>query len=91
MAASGPLAGDGYFIALTQSNFPTGQTYAGCQVGLIPSAGTGFVTLTDDGIAVMKISDKLNQVYAVRTVQNGMTITQTYELDDLVLAPAAQG
>ena len=89
MAQSGPLAGDGYFIALTQSNFPTGQTYAGCQVGLVPSEGTGFVTLTDDGIAVMKIHDKIGQKYVVRTVQGGSTIEQAYDLSELKLVQTA--
>ena len=83
LAQSGPLAGDGYFIALTQSQFPTGQTYADCQIGLVPSQGTGFVTLTSDGIAVMKIDDKINQKYVVRTVQGGATIDQTYDLSAL--------
>lgn len=91
MAQSGPLSGDGYFFALTQSDFPTGQTYAGCQVGLVPSKGTGFVTLTDDGIAVMKLADKINQKYVVRTVQDGMTIDQTYDLSGLTLGAPAQG
>ena len=91
LADSGPLADDGYFIALTQSDFPTGQTYANCKVGLRPSMGTGLVTLTDDGIMVAKIADKINQNYIVQTIQGGLTIEQEYDLSGLVFAAPAAG
>lgn len=62
LSPSGPLAGDGYFLALKFDNFASGLTYANVKVGLIPSAsGMGLVTLDSDKNAVFKITDKNNQ------------------------------
>lgn len=62
LSPSGPLAGDGYFLALKFSNFASGLTYANVKVGLVPSAsGMGLVTLDSDQDAVFKITNKNNQ------------------------------
>ena len=62
LSPSGPLAGDGYFLALKYSNFASGLTYANVKVGLVPSAsGMALQTLDSDCDTVMKITDKDNQ------------------------------
>ena len=53
--------GEGYFIGLKFSNYASGITYADTKVGLTPSEGSGLVTLEEDGLAVMKITDKDTQ------------------------------
>lgn len=68
LAPSGPLAGDGYFLALKFSNFASGLTYANVKAGLVPSAsGMELQTLDSDCDIVMKITDKDNQ--KVKVVQ----------------------
>lgn len=68
LAPSGPLAGDGYFLALKFSNFASGLTYANVKAGLVPSAsGMELQTLDSDCDIVMKITDKGNQ--KVKVVQ----------------------
>lgn len=62
LSPSGPLAGDGYFIALKFDNFSSGLTYENVKVGLVPSAsGMAMQTLDSDKDAVFKITDKKNQ------------------------------
>ena len=62
LSPSGPLAGDGYFLAVKFSNFATGLTYNNVKVGLVPSAsGMALQTLDSDCDAVFKITDKDNQ------------------------------
>lgn len=46
LSPSGPLAGDGYFLALKWSNPAAGVT--SLKVGLQPSEGTGLVECIDD-------------------------------------------
>ena len=66
LSPSGPLAGDGYFLALKFDNFASGLTYANVKVGLVPSAsGMDLVTLDSDKDGVFKITDKNNQVFKV--------------------------
>ena len=38
LSPSGPLAGDGYFLALKFDNYSSGLTYANVKVGLVPSS-----------------------------------------------------
>lgn len=62
LSPSGPLAGDGYFLALKFDNFAQGLTYANVKVGLVPSStGMDLQTLDSDKDAVFKITDKDNQ------------------------------
>jgi len=86
LSPSGPLSGDGYFLALKFDNFSSGLTYANVKVGLQPSAGTGLVTLDSDKNAVFKISDKNTQ--KLKTVQedaNGHKNIQYFDLSNLEL------
>ena len=66
LSPSGPLAGDGYFLALKFSNFAV--DYAHTKVGLVPSAsGMALQTLDSDCNVVFKITDKDKQ--KVKVVQ----------------------
>lgn len=67
LSPSGPLSGDGYFVALKFSNFSSGLTYANVQVGLKPTQGTGLVTLDSDCNAVFKIRDNKQKLETVQT------------------------
>ena len=47
---------------------------------------TGTVTLTDDGIIVLRIADKDTQVITVTATDGTTTVTKTYSLTGLVCA-----
>lgn len=87
LSPSGPLAGDGYFLALKYSNFSSGLTYANVKVGLVPSArGMDLQTLDSDSDSVFKVSDKANQrVKVVQTDNAGHKNIQYFGLSGLTL------
>lgn len=87
LASSGPLAGDGYFLALKFSNFASGLTYANTKVGLVPSAsGMALQTLDSDTNAVFKITDKNSQkLKVVQSDGNGHNNVQWFGLSGLTL------
>lgn len=87
LSPSGPLAGDGYFLALKFSNFASGLTYDNVKVGLVPSAtGMDLVTLDSDKNAVFKIADKNNQKLKVVQADNaGHRNVQLFDLSTLTL------
>lgn len=87
LAASGPLAGDGYFLALSlyDNNF-SGLTSV--KVGLKPSKGTGLVEISDDPdkVIVMKLDDIKKQKFKIVTKKTGYPDnTQIFSLADLTL------
>ena len=84
--ASGPLAGEGYFIALTFDDIP--ETATAVKVGLVPSTGTGMVELDADKDAVFKITDKRRQQLRVDVIANGKTTSTAYDLSGLTLLDA---
>ena len=88
LSPSGPLAGDGYFLALKFSNFASGLTFANVKVGLDPSAsGMSLVTLDSDKNAVFKITDKNNQkLKVVQSDAQGHKNIQLFDLSGLTLA-----
>lgn len=90
LAPSGPLAGDGYFIALKFSNFAEGLTYENVKVGLVPSStGMDLQTLDSDKDAVFKITDKDNQkVKIVQADSAGHKNIQYVGLSGLTLEDA---
>lgn len=86
LAPSGPLSGDGYFLALKFDNFATGLTYANVKVGLNPTQGTGLVTLDSDKNAVFKITDKnVQKLKTVQTDAQGHKNIQYFDLSGLEL------
>ena len=87
LAETGPLAGDGYFLALKYDDFATGLTYADVKVGLVPSAsGMDLQTLDSDKDSVFKISDIKNQkVEVVQADSAGHKNIQYFGLSGLTL------
>ena len=82
LSPSGPLAGDGYFLALKWSNPDTSAGVDSLKVGLVPSAsGMDLVECLDDPDrnGVFKIADKDTQV--VKLVQSGAGRVCIQELD----------
>ena len=90
LSQSGPLAGDGYFIALKFSNFSSGLTYENVKVGLVASAsGMDLQTLDSDKDAVFKITDKDHQkVKVMQTDTAGHKNIQLFGLSGLTLVNA---
>lgn len=85
LAPSGPLAGDGYFLALKWSDPAAGIT--SLKVGLAPSEGTGLVECIDDTDrnGVFKITDKDKQVVVIQQTGAGKQHTQQLTLSGLTL------
>ena len=87
LSPSGPLAGDGHFLALKFDNFSSGLTFANVKVGLVPSAsGMDLVTLDSDKDAVFKITNINNQkLKVVQADANGHKNIQYFGLSGLEL------
>lgn len=81
LAESGPLAGDGYFMALTWSA-PAGNITS-LKVGVIPTQGTGLVeALSDpDRTVVVKLDNTRHQNFVVATTTGDASNVQTYSLN----------
>ena len=84
LATSGPLAGDGNFLALKFS--ADWAEYTSVKVGLDPSQQTGLVEIIDDPDknGVFKITSN-TQVFKVVAQNTTETITKTYSLAELEL------
>ena len=85
LAPSGPLAGDGYFLALKWSN--PQETVTSLKVGIIPSQGSGLVESIDDSDrnGVFKVTDKTSQDIVIIQRDGKNTYTQTLDLSGLTL------
>lgn len=85
IAESGPLSGDGYFLALKFSDIDPEATSV--KVGLEPSAGTGLVEIINDPDknGVFKISNTSQKFKVVSTDGKDLTTTQVYDLSGLIL------
>lgn len=87
LAASGPLSGDGYFLALSLYD----NTFTGLdsvKVGLKPSYGTSLVEILSDPdkVIVMKITNKDKQKFKVVQSRTGYNDnTQIFDLRELEL------
>lgn len=84
LSPAGPLAGDGYFIALAISDIDAHAT--SCKVGLDPSMGTGLAEIIDDPDkwVVCKLLNN-SQNFLVVSSDGTHKLTQTFDLNDLVL------
>lgn len=84
IAQSGPLAGDGNFLALQFGDIDPAATSVRC--GLDPSQGTGLVEIIDDPDknGVWKITDADTQKFKVVTTDGTNTVTQTFDLSALI-------
>lgn len=89
ISPSGPLSGDGYFLALSlYDSHSEIEAMGDVKVGLQPSAGTGLVSIKGDvdDVIVMKISDKDQQKFKVVSTKTGYnTNVQTFDLSELKL------
>ena len=84
LAPSGPLSGDGYFMALKFDNFSSGLTYNNVKVGIVPTKGTGLVTLDSDKNAVFKVDNTKQKIETVQS--DGIhTNIQYFDLSGLIL------
>ena len=84
LSPAGPLAGDGYFLALHFSD----SDATSIKVGLNPSEGTGLVELKGDPdmCCIAKIHDKDEQCFIVEQSDNkGNKLTQRFNLSGLTL------
>ena len=83
LSPSGPLSGDGYFLALKWSDPEEGVT--SLLVGLQPSEGTGLVEAIDDPDrnGVFKISNK-DQKLILWQKSDTKSNKQVFDLSDLI-------
>lgn len=78
--------GEGYFIALTFSDFTDGLTYENVKVGLSPTEGSGLITLDSDQDGVFKVTNKDVQKLVVFQEKEGVgRLYETYDLSGLTL------
>lgn len=86
LSPSGPLAGDGHFLAL-KFTADSWSAYTSVKVGLNPSQGTGLVEIIDDPDknAVFKITDNESQWVEITWTNGTNEGYMTYSLKDLVL------
>ena len=91
LSPSGPLAGDGYFMALKWSNPDTDST--SLLVGLQPSEGTGLVECIDDTDrnGVFKITDKNTQELIFVQSDGHNRTAQVFDLSGLTLEEPVVG
>lgn len=84
LASSGPLSGDGHFLALKISNIDADATSV--KVGLEPSEGTGLVEIIDDPDKnlVAKITST-SQKFVVVQSDGTNTRKQSFNLSSLTL------
>ena len=87
LSPAGPLSGDGNFLAL---KFIDNNDADSIKVGLVPSAGTGFVELIGDPDmnGVCKVAGEIEgvqQVLKVITTVGSIVKTQTFDLSGLIL------
>ena len=84
LAASGPLSGDGWFLALSLYD-NTFTSLDSVKVGLKPSQGTGLVEILSDPdkVIVMKLKDNKNkQKFKIVQKRSGYPDnTQIFNLD----------
>lgn len=84
LSPAGPLAGDGYFLALKWDDPEEGVT--SLKVGLVPSAsGMDLVECIDDTDrnGVFKVTDPENQVFKMIQSNDEHTNVQTFSLRGL--------
>ena len=85
LSPAGPLAGDGYFMALKWSD--PDQTATSLLVGLVPSEGTGLVEAIDDPDrnGVCKVTDPATQKFKLISSNDDHKTIQTFDLSGLIL------
>lgn len=91
LSPSGPLSGDGYFMALKWSDPDEGVT--SLKVGLQPSEGTGLVECIDDTDrnGVFKVANNKTQELIFIQSDGTNRSVQVFDLNDLTLAAPIEG
>lgn len=92
MSPSGPLSGDGYFVALKWSD--PDETATSLKVGLVPSAsGMEPQECIDDPDrnGVFKITDPKNQVLKIISSNDEHKTTQIFKLTGLEFEEVGEG
>ena len=78
--------GAGYFLAIDFTGIDLSENKV--EVGLVPSAGSGFVAVpADDHKSYFKITNKDAQVLKVITTKDGQSVSQIYSLAGLTFQP----
>ena len=76
--------GPGYFLAVDFSGVDFSENEV--RVGVVPTAGSGFVTVTTgDTKSIFKITNKDAQVLKITTTKNGETVSEVFNLAGLKL------
>ena len=91
LSPDGPLAGDGYFLALKWGN--PDATATSLKVGLVPSAsGMDLIECINDTDrnGVFKITDPANQVFKIVSSNASHKHQQIFKLTGLTLEPAEE-
>ena len=92
LSPAGPLAGDGYFLAIKWSD--PDESATSLKVGLVPSAsGMEPQECIDDTDrnGVFKITDPASQVIKIISSNDEHTTTQIFKLTGLTLEAPAEG
>lgn len=79
--------GPGNFMYL-KFTLPEGVTYSDVKVGIVPSEGSGLVTLDADLDGIMKVTDKDKQMFKMRVEKNGQIYEEGYDLSGLTCETA---
>lgn len=75
--------GAGWFIGL---HFTPDSDATDTKVGLVPSEGTGLVSLESDGLAMFKLTDIRNQKIKVVSTRTGEEKTWFFDISGLTLS-----
>lgn len=86
LSPSGPLSGDGYFIALKWED--PAEDVTSLKVGILPSEGTGLVECIDDTDrnGVFKVTNKDKQKIVIIQSGAGRENVQNFTLSGLTLS-----
>lgn len=79
--------GPGNFLYL-KFTLPAGITYSDVKVGMVPSAGSGLVSLDADLDGIVKVTDKDAQLFKMRIEKNGQIYEEGYDLSGLTCEQA---
>ena len=80
--------GAGYFLALDLNKTANKwENYTSVKIGMDPSESSGLIEIIDDPdkAGVFKVTDKDTQVFKIVATDGTYTVTQTFDLSELVL------
>ena len=80
--------GEGYFIALKLSDID--EDFTDVKIGLVPSAGSGILSIDPDANCVCHLTDISKQQFTVWVTDGYTSQTDYYDLSGLTLTPKAE-